>query len=81
MAGVQIEYDYFHDKMDRVTKKEQKKWIRYKEALKIYPVSRGTLTKWAEECNAVLDMDGSKLLDAERLEKYVESKRVNGGVW
>ena len=81
MAGVRSEYDYFHDKRDRVTKNEPKKWIRYKEALEIYPVSRGTLTRWAEECNAVLDMDGSKLLDAELLEKYVESKRVTRGAW
>ncbi len=81
MAGVRSEYDYFSDRKDRVTKKEPKKWLRYKEALMIYPVSRGTLTRWAENCNAVMDMNGSKLLDAERLEKYVESKRVDGGVW
>ena len=81
MAGVQSEYDYFHDRKDRVIKKEPKKWIRYKQALSIYPVSRKTLEKWARECGAIHRIDDSILLDAELLEKYVESKKVSGGAW
>lgn len=81
MTGMQSEYDYFRDKKDRVKKKEPKKWIRYKEALEIYPVSRKTLEKWARDCGAIHRIEDSILLDAELLEKYVESNKVPGGAW
>lgn len=78
------EYDFFKDRNNRKENKPdktKKKWMRCKEAIERYGVSRPTVMNWAVDSGALLRIDATILIDTEVLDNYVESFRVSGGVY
>ena len=84
------EYDFFKNRNNgrdckseqpQKTEKTKKKWIRCKEAIERYGVSRPTIMTWAVDSGALLKIDGTILIDTNVLENYIESFRVPGGVY
>lgn len=77
------EYDFFK-KSDteriRSEKKQmtKKKWIRCKEGMDLYSVSRPKLVRLAREEGAAYKLDGVILIDTEVLDRYLETFRIPG---
>ncbi len=78
------EYDFFNkDKKykEKKTVRTDKKWIRCKEAIAKYSVSRPTIMDWAEKAGAVTRMKRTILIDSEAVDRYVEAHRIPEGVY
>ena len=84
MNGSAKERDYFSKafrNMEGDNKEKAKKWIRCREAVERYGVSRPTVMRWAEDSGALFRIDNTILIDCEALDNYVESFRLPGGVY
>ena len=63
-------------------KRDQKqKYMRVKEATKIYPMSRTKLMEEAFKCGALYEVGKLKLINTEIFEEYLESCRIPGGIY
>ncbi|MCR5777820.1 MAG: hypothetical protein K6G84_10470 [Lachnospiraceae bacterium] len=49
-----------------------KKFVRPDEAAELYSVSRRTVEKWVEKCDAEYKLDGIVLYNIETLDKFIE---------
>lgn len=77
------EYDFFNPDVDRkkiVVEPHEKKWIRCKEAVVRYSLSRPTVCKIACDCNALFKIDGTLLIDVKQMDDYIQSFMIPGGV-
>lgn len=57
-------------------KNPRRKFIRVKEGVEKYNISRPTLMKLALESGAMIKIESTILLDDQMLEKYIESFRI-----
>lgn len=65
-------------------KNAKRKFIRVKEGIEKYNISRPTLMKLALESGAMIKIDSTILLDDQLLENYIESFRIPaslGGIY
>lgn len=77
------EYDYFKDENERedVTPEVvKKKWIRCKEGVEMYSMSRPTIMAIASDAGALYKINATVLINTETFENYMESFRVPAGV-
>ncbi len=76
------EYDYFKDDGNRESRvsPKKRKWIRCREGVEMYSVSRPKLIAMAKEAGAAYKVDATILIDTERFENYLESFRIPGRV-
>lgn len=58
----------------------RRKFIRVKEGVEKYNISRPTLMKLALESGAMIKIESTILLDDQVLEKYIESFRIPASV-
>ncbi len=78
------EYDFFKTGKDvkgESKTKRAKRWIRCRDAIERYGVSRPTIMAWAKSSGALSKIDATVLIDMEVLDKYVESYRVEGEIY
>lgn len=82
MSGIMKEYDFFKDenRQESRTVTRQRKWIRCKEGVEMYSVSRPKLVALATEAGAAYKIDATILIDTEKFENYLESFRIPGRV-
>lgn len=74
---MESEYDFFHSpKKEQREEKKRKEWIRAKEGVEIYSMSRPKLVRLAREAGAVYKIDGTLLINARKLEEYLEMFRI-----
>jgi len=77
------EYDYFKDENEREEVKDEpvkKKWIRCREGVEMYSMSRPTIMAIASDAGALYKINATVLIDTETFENYMESFRVPAGV-
>lgn len=73
------DYDYFKpvDEREEVSSKViKKKWIRCKEAVVTYSMSRPTIMALATDAGALYKINGTVLIDADKFENYMETFRI-----
>lgn len=80
------EYDIFEqpgEALTKPTKKEikKKKWIRCKDGIDMYSMSRPKLVKLAREAGAAYKIDGVILINADKMDRYLESFRIPGEIF
>ena len=78
------EYDFFKtgkDAKGESKTKRAKRWIRCRDAIERYGVSRPTIMAWAKSSGALSKIDATVLIDMEVLDKYVERYRVEGEIY
>lgn len=77
-----VEYDYFREECRHETKaeKSRKKWIRAREGVDIYSMSRNKIVSLAREAGAAYKIDATILIDVETFEKYLETFRIPGAI-
>ncbi len=77
------EYDFFATGKDvkESKTKRAKRWIRCRDAIERYGVSRPTIMAWAASSGALSKIDATVLIDMEVLDKFVESYRVEGEIY
>jgi len=83
MSTIQaVEYDYFRDECRHETKVEEskKKWIRAREGVDIYSMSRNKLVSLAREAGAAYKIDATILIHVETFEEYLETFRIPGAI-
>ena len=56
----------------------KQKYLRVKEAVEVYPMSRTKLTEEALKCGALHKVGSITLINVETFEKYLESCRIPG---
>ena len=84
MSRSGTEYDFFNKNRKHTEKKTDrtsKKWLRCKEAIVKYGVSRPTIMDWAEQAGAIMRMKKTILIDSDAVDRYVEEHRGPGGVY
>ncbi len=59
----------------------KQKYLRVKEAVEIYPMSRTKLTEEALKCGALHKVGSITLINVETFEKYLESCRIPGEMY
>lgn len=68
------------EKIRAMAKKEesfdQKRFIRTKEAMETYHIGRTRMVEISRDAGAVLKIDGTLLIDAKKLDEYIESFRI-----
>ena len=77
-------YDYFKHKnsrMDPKTDRTSKKYLRCKEAVRRYGVSRTTIMRWALNSGSLLKVNGTVLIDSETIENFLEGYRIPGELY
>ena len=77
-----LEYDYFKEDSHHETKVEKvkKKWIRAREGVDIYSISRNKLVSMARDAGAAYKIDATILIDVETFERYLETFRIPGAM-
>ena len=50
-----------------------KKFMRTDEAMEYFSIGRHTIAKWAKDANAVYKINGVKLVNIEKIEKFLEA--------
>jgi len=72
--------DFFNEDTRHQTKVEKlkRKWIRVKDGVDIYSISRPKLVSLAMEAGAAYKIDSVILIDKEMFETYLESFRIPG---
>lgn len=50
-----------------------KKYVRLEEAAELYSVSEKTVEKWAEHAKARYKIDGVKLFNTEKIDRFIET--------
>ena len=78
------EYDFFLNGKDiKGESKTQraKRWIRCRDAIERYGVSRPTIMAWAKSSGSLLKIEKTVLIDIETLDKFIESYRVEGEIY
>ena len=81
MSRLDAEKQFFwndNQRSETKTAKAKKKWIRCKEAMKMYEVSRPTIMKWAGDAGGLLKIDATVLIDPEAVDRYLETFRIPG---
>jgi len=75
-------YDFFKDNPRHETEIEKKKakWIRARDGVDIYSISRPKLISLATEAGAAYKIDTMVLIDTEAFELYLESFRIPGAI-
>ena len=75
------EYDFFKEENHQETEiRRRRRWIRCKEGVEMYSISRPKLVALATEAGAAYKIDATILIDTEKLENYLESFRIPGRV-
>lgn len=77
------EYDYFKDEKEReeiTPEVMKKKWIRCREGVEMYSMSRPTIMAIASDAGALYKINATVLINTEAFENYMESFRVPAGV-
>ena len=59
----------------------KQKYLRVKEAVEVYPMSRTKLTEEALKCGALHKVGSITLINVETFEKYLESCRIPGEMY
>ena len=59
----------------------KQKYLRVKEAVEVYPMSRTKLTEEALKCGALHKVGSITLINVETFEKYLESFRIPGEMY
>ena len=59
----------------------KQKYLRVKEAVEVYPMSRTKLTEEALKCGALHKVGSITLINVETFEKYLESCRIPGDMY
>ena len=59
----------------------KQKYLRIKEAVEVYRMSRTKLTEEALKCGALYKVGTVKLINIETFEKYLESCRIPGDMY
>ena len=57
-----------------------RKWIRCKDGVDIYSMGKTKLLEIAREAGAAVKIDGTVLIDSEKLDMYLETFRLPGRV-
>lgn len=73
------EYDYFKSGNERESvssENTKKKWIRCREGVNIYSMSRPTIMALASDAGALYKINATVLINTEIFENYMESFRV-----
>ena len=72
-------------KLGELVEKEKlnpkQKYLRVKEAVEVYPMSRTKLTEEALKCGALHKVGSITLINVETFEKYLESCRIPGEMY
>ncbi len=50
-----------------------KKYVRESEATELFSVGRHTVEKWARQAGAIYKINGVKLLNVEKIERFIEA--------
>lgn len=58
--------------LDNLVKKG-KKYMRSEEAMEFFSVGRHTMEKWAKQAKAIYKINGVKLLNIEKIERFIEA--------
>ena len=59
----------------------KQKYVRVKEAIRLYPMSRTKLMEEALKCGALHKVGSITLINVETFEKYLESCRIPGEMY
>lgn len=81
--GEAREYDFFNDRNPNneiLPTSNRKKWIRVKDAVDLYSLSRSKLMRVATDAGAIYKIEATVLIDSVTLESYIETFKVPGGV-
>lgn len=60
------------DKMDNLVK-SGKKYMRIDEAKDYFSVGKHTIEKWSKQAKAVYKINGVKLINIEKIERFIEA--------
>lgn len=74
--------NFFNEDTRHETKVEKlkRKWIRVRDGVDIYSISRPKLVSLAMEAGAAYKIDSVILIDKEAFELYLESFRIPGAI-
>ncbi len=59
----------------------KQKYLRIKEAVEVYPMSRTKLTEEALRCGALYKVGSVKFINIETFEKYLETCKIPGDLY
>ena len=84
MSNLAQQYDFFDKRRNYTetkTERTKKKWLRCPEAMKRYSVCRKTVMEWALESGGLIKKGKLVFIDAESVDRFLETYRVPGEVY